>query len=246
MLLDKLKYIILLSQCCVHFCSGSYTDNFFGDIFFKQESLAPRAARNIKSYAEASPLVETNKRKKGVDAQERFPKRRKGDSSCTLPAIDGATAQVRGWSYGNLPKRDATRFSRAVGFINYVLMFIVKCICWSRQFLCSLNCVVKFLFFPSVCVFFMVKSRLDQLFDCVDIRTINLLFSLIQVKKFGNDSQIGLISAEVGGAVEAAPTDAQVELFDSLIDGCREAVKGEVVDPKVCILVHNVLLRIEQ
>ncbi|XP_009761006.1 protein CHROMATIN REMODELING 5 [Nicotiana sylvestris] len=130
-----------------------------------EESLAPRAARNIKSYAEASPLVETNKRKKGVDAQERFPKRRKGDSSCTLPAIDGATAQVRGWSYGNLPKRDATRFSRAV-------------------------------------------------------------------KKFGNDSQIGLISAEVGGAVEAAPTDAQVELFDSLIDGCREAVKGEVVDPK--------------
>lgn len=130
-----------------------------------EDALAPRAARNKKSYAEASPLVETNKRKKGVDAQERFPKRRKGDFSCTLPAIDGASAQVRGWSYGNLSKRDATRFSR-------------------------------------------------------------------EVKKFGNDSQIDLIASEVGGAVEAAPTEAQVELFDSLIDGCREAVKGEVVDPK--------------
>lgn len=130
-----------------------------------EDALAPRAARNKKSYAEASPLVETNKRKKGVDAQERFPKRRKGDFSCTLPPIDGASAQVRGWSYGNLSKRDATRFSR-------------------------------------------------------------------EVKKFGNDSQIDLISSEVGGTVEAAPTDAQVELFDSLIDGCREAVKGEVVDPK--------------
>lgn len=87
--------------------------------------MAPRAARNKKSYAEASPLVETNKRKKGVDAQERFPKRRKGDFSCTLPAIDGASAQVRGWSYGNLSKRDATRFSREVGLVNYVLEFIL-------------------------------------------------------------------------------------------------------------------------
>lgn len=130
-----------------------------------EDALAPRAARNKKSYAEASPLVETNKRKKGVDAQERFPKRRKGDFSCVLPAIDGASAQVRGWSYGNLSKRDATRFSR-------------------------------------------------------------------EVKKFGNDSQIDLISSEVGGAVQAAPTEAQIELFDSLIDGCREAAKGEVVDPK--------------
>lgn len=54
------------------------------------------------------------------------------------------------------------------------------------------------------------------------------------------------MSSEVGGAVEAAPTEAQIELFDSLIDGCREAVKGEVVDPKVCILVHSVLLKIRR
>lgn len=49
-----------------------------------------------------------------MEAQERFPKRRKSDTSFSVPAIDGATAQVRGWSYGNLPKRDATRFFRAV------------------------------------------------------------------------------------------------------------------------------------
>ncbi|XP_019163808.1 PREDICTED: protein CHROMATIN REMODELING 5 isoform X2 [Ipomoea nil] len=131
-----------------------------------EEALAPRAARNIKSYAETNPLVETNKRKKrGTEAQERFPKRRKADTGYSAPAIEGAAAQVRGWSYGNLSKRDATRFSRVV-------------------------------------------------------------------KKFGNDSQITLIAAEVGGAVEAAPTEAQIELFDSLIDGSREAVKGEIMDPK--------------
>ena len=38
---------------------------------------------------------------------------------------------------------------------------------------------------------------------------------------------------EVGGAVEAAPTEAQVELYDALIDGCREAMKAESFDPKV-------------
>jgi chromodomain-helicase-DNA-binding protein 1 len=44
--------------------------------------------------------------------------------------------------------------------------------------------------------------------------------------KFGNQSQISLIAVEVGGAVGAAPPDAQIELFDALIDGCREAVEG--------------------
>lgn len=118
--------------------------------------MAPRAARNKKSYAEASPLVVTNKRKKGGDAQERFPKRRKGDFSCTLPAIDGASAQVRGWSFGNLSKRDATRFSREVGLVNYVhefilaLVLLIKCICWNKQFLCCFSCVILFSFHPYV------------------------------------------------------------------------------------------------
>ena len=45
-----------------------------------------------------------------------------------------------------------------------------------------------------------------------------------------------LIAAEVGGSVEAAPVDAHVELFDVLLDGCREAVKGGTMDPKVNLL----------
>lgn len=51
--------------------------------------------------------------------------------------------------------------------------------------------------------------------------------------KFGDASQISLIAADVGGSVEAAPDEAQIELFDALIDGCQEAVNGEDIDTKV-------------
>ena len=53
--------------------------------------------------------------------------------------------------------------------------------------------------------------------------------------KFGNESQIALIVEEVGGAVAAASTDAQVELFNALIDGCTEAVEVGSLDPKVVL-----------
>ncbi|XP_057484186.1 protein CHROMATIN REMODELING 5-like [Actinidia eriantha] len=154
-----------------------------------EEALAPRAARNNKSYVEANPPDRSNKRKKkGVEPQEKGPKRRKTESSgYSAPAIEGAAAQVRGWSYGNLSKRDASRFFRAV-------------------------------------------------------------------KKFGNDIQIGLIAAEVGGAVEGSPNEAQIELFDALIDGCREAVKEGNFDPKgpildffgVPIKANDLLSRVEE
>ncbi|XP_073053999.1 protein CHROMATIN REMODELING 5-like isoform X2 [Primulina eburnea] len=153
-----------------------------------EDALAPRAARNIKSYAEAIPPERINKRKKkGVEPQDRLSKRRRADSGYSLPVLEGATAQVRGWSHGNLPKRDATRFFRAV-------------------------------------------------------------------KKFGDDSQIGLIALEVGGVVEAAPMEAQIELYDALIDGCREAVKGETLDPKgplldffgVPVKADEILCRVEE
>ncbi|KAL8156510.1 hypothetical protein AgCh_001565 [Apium graveolens] len=142
-----------------------------------EEALAPRAARNSKSYAEANLFAQASlpeklnkRRKKSAETQERFPKRRKSETaSFSIPALEGAAAQVRGWSFGNLPKRDATRFFRAV-------------------------------------------------------------------KKFGIDSHIDLIAGEVGGSVEAAPMDAQIELFDALIDGCREAVNGINMDPKGPIL----------
>lgn len=52
--------------------------------------------------------------------------------------------------------------------------------------------------------------------------------------KFGNESQIHLIAAEVGGSFGAAPPEAQIELFNYLIDGCKEAVELGSMDPKVC------------
>lgn len=85
-----------------------------------QEALLPRAARNIKSYAEVNHLDQperTNKRrKKESEPQEKVSKRRKAEYSVpSATVIEGAAVQVRGWSYGNLSKRDALRFSRAVG-----------------------------------------------------------------------------------------------------------------------------------
>ncbi|GMN43748.1 hypothetical protein TIFTF001_012945 [Ficus carica] len=132
-----------------------------------EEALAPRAARNTKSYAEAAPVERSSKRKKKEsEPQERAQKRRKADYSVlSAPMIEGASAQVRRWSGGNLPKRDALRFSRAV-------------------------------------------------------------------MKFGNESQISLIVEEVGGAVVAAQPDAQIELFNALIEGSKEAVEIGSLDPK--------------
>jgi len=57
--------------------------------------------------------------------------------------------------------------------------------------------------------------------------------------KYGNESQIDLIAAEVGGAVGAAPTGAQIELFNALIDGCTEAVELGNLDVKVGITLSS-------
>ncbi|XP_045831703.1 protein CHROMATIN REMODELING 5 [Trifolium pratense] len=139
--------------------------------FQAEEALAPRSARNIKSYAEADPSERSNKRKKKEpEPTERVQKRRKAEYSApAVPMVDGASVQVRSWSYGNLPKRDALRFSRAV-------------------------------------------------------------------MKFGNENQINLIAADVGGAVLAAPPEAQIELFNALIDGCSEAAEIEHLDLKGPVL----------
>ncbi|MCI37297.1 chromodomain-helicase-DNA-binding protein 2-like [Trifolium medium] len=50
--------------------------------------------------------------------------------------------------------------------------------------------------------------------------------------KFGNESQINLVVAKVGGAVEAAPLKAQAELFNALIDGCKESAEVGSLDLK--------------
>jgi chromodomain-helicase-DNA-binding protein 1 len=87
-----------------------------------QETLAPRAARNKKSYVEDHQLDKNSSRKRrAVDAQEK-PRRRSSrtvDTIVSLPFIDGAVAQVRNWSFGNMPKKDASRFVRAVICAHY-------------------------------------------------------------------------------------------------------------------------------
>ncbi|XP_061342770.1 protein CHROMATIN REMODELING 5-like isoform X2 [Gastrolobium bilobum] len=136
-------------------------------VFQAEEALAPRSARNIKSYAEDNQSEKCTKRKKKEpEPPERVQKRRKADYSApAVPMIEGASVQVRNWSYGNLSKRDALRFSRSV-------------------------------------------------------------------MKYGNENQIDLIVAEVGGTVGAAPPEAQTELFNALIDGCTEAVELGSLDLK--------------
>ncbi|XP_042385172.1 protein CHROMATIN REMODELING 5-like [Zingiber officinale] len=155
------------------------------------EALAPRAARNTKSYAEhEQPRKSAKNRKSGIDTRERTHKRSNKAAdmfSHSLPMIEGAAAQVRDWSFGSLPKKDASHFVRAV-------------------------------------------------------------------KRFGNPRQIDLIVADVGGTVEAAHPEAQIELFDLLIDGCREAVAGGNMDAKSTLLdffgvpvkAHELLNRVEE
>ncbi|EPS67001.1 hypothetical protein M569_07775, partial [Genlisea aurea] len=158
-----------------NFCSAEDDGTFWSrmikpDVVQTENALAPRTARNNKSYSEAIPGERTSSRKKkAVESQDGLSKRRRVDSGYSTSVIDGATAQVRSWSYGNLTKRDATQFSRVV-------------------------------------------------------------------KKFGDDNHMSSIASEVGGVIEAAPPDAQIELYDALIDGCREAVKGDDLDAKSPIL----------
>nr|CAB3455221.1 unnamed protein product [Digitaria exilis] len=157
---------------------------------FLQETLAPRAARSKKSYVEDPQLDKNNnnRKRRAAEAQEK-PRRRSGRTGepvVSLPLVDGAVAQVREWSFGNIPKKDASRFVRAV-------------------------------------------------------------------KKFGNATQIDLIVDDVGGVLAKAPHEAQIELFDLLIDGCQEAVKessdvkGTVLDFfGVAVKPYELLGRVEE
>ncbi|XP_011622955.1 protein CHROMATIN REMODELING 5 [Amborella trichopoda] len=136
-----------------------------------EDALVPRAARNTKSYAEVNETEKSTKRKnRGVE--ERASKRNNKASdlaSHSLPVLEGASGHVREWSGGNLSKKDANSFIRAI-------------------------------------------------------------------KKFGDQSRISLIVAEVGGAIEAAPVHAQIELFNALIDGCKEVINGMNGDGKGAVL----------
>lgn len=82
--------------------------------------MAPRAARNTKSYAEPIQLEINNKQKKRIpqfrDRNQKRSAKATDAPSFTLQMIEGAVAQVRRWSYGNLTKKDASHFARAVMF----------------------------------------------------------------------------------------------------------------------------------
>ncbi|CAD5165770.1 unnamed protein product [Musa acuminata subsp. malaccensis] len=180
-----------------NFCSAEDDATFWSRLIQPEAqdqvdaALAPRAARNIKSYAEhEQPEKSTKSKKSVVDSREKTQKRSSKAADAlvhSLPIIEGAAAQVREWSFGGLPKKDASHFVRAV-------------------------------------------------------------------KRFGNPRQIDLIVAEVGGVVEAALPEAQIELFDLLIDGCREAVSGGNIDAKgtlldffgVSVKAHEFLNRVEE
>eukprot|EP01018_Ginkgo_biloba_P030142 Gb_35181 [translate_table: standard] len=83
-----------------------------------EEALAPRAARNTKSYAEISqPDKNGKRRKRGVEVQERVQKRSGKVLEApmqSVPRIEGAAAYVCEWAGGGLSKKDANGFSKAV------------------------------------------------------------------------------------------------------------------------------------
>ncbi|KAJ6424815.1 hypothetical protein OIU84_025561 [Salix udensis] len=126
-----------------NFCSAEDDGSFWSRwikpdaVAEAEEALAPRAARNIKSYKEDNQSERSNKRKKkGLEPsepQERVQKRRKAEYYTPLaPMIEGASAQVREWSHGNLPKRDALRFSRTVmkfGNLNQIDLIVEEVGC---------------------------------------------------------------------------------------------------------------------
>lgn len=57
-----------------------------------------------------------------------------------------------------------------------------------------------------------------------------------QVKKFGDLSRMKFIAKEAGGAVAATSTSSQSELWDTLVNGCKDAVRRAGADSKVCNL----------
>ncbi|KAG7583704.1 Helicase superfamily 1/2 ATP-binding domain [Arabidopsis suecica] len=177
---DETEHELLGAFKVANFCNAEDDGSFWSrwikpdSVVTAEEALAPRAARNTKSYVDPSHPDRTSKRKKKgsepPEHTERSQKRRKTEYFVpSTPILEGTSAQVRGWSYGNLPKRDAQRFYRTV-------------------------------------------------------------------MKFGNHNQIACIAEEVGGVVEAAPEEAQVELFDALIDGCKESVETGNFEPKGPVL----------
>ncbi|KHN38371.1 Chromodomain-helicase-DNA-binding protein 2 [Glycine soja] len=201
----KARYV---DSTVANFCNDEDDGSFWSRwikpdaVFQAEEALAPRSARNIKSYAEVDPSERSNKRKKKEpEPPEQVPKRRKAEYSAhAVPMIEGASVQ-----YGVIYSLPGSKISSLLLLLDRV------------------NC----------CTALWVSQW---------------------VLKYGNESQIDLIAAEVGGAVGAAPPGAQIELFNALVDGCTEAVELGNLDAKgplldffgVPVKANDLLTRVQQ
>lgn len=92
---------------------------------WRQETLAPRAARNVRTYAEDTPVGRKNRKRRAPEAKER-PNKRSAKAVDHFVAqsapLDGAAVRVSQWMSGNLSKKDATAFVKAVGPQNTVVL----------------------------------------------------------------------------------------------------------------------------
>lgn len=60
---------------------------------------------------------------------------------------------------------------------------------------------------------------------------------LVQVKRFGDSSRMKLIAKEAGEPVSETSTSLQSELWDVLVNGCKDALRRAGADSKVYIVV---------
>ncbi|CAM6102358.1 unnamed protein product [Calypogeia fissa] len=130
-----------------------------------EKALEPRSARNVRTYAEDTPVGRNSRKRRATEIKERPTKRSalRANKSVDLfvpqsAPLDGAAARVSNWTAGNLSKRDATAFVKAV-------------------------------------------------------------------KKFGDQSRLKTIAKECGGAVDAARAGAQLQLWEGLVNGCKDALR---------------------
>lgn len=83
------------------------------------------------------------------------------------------------------------------------------------------------------------RDEMEVLFLKVDLLILllkNLVVMLVQVKKFGDLSRIKLIAKEAGDPVSETSTSLQSELWDALVNGCKDAVRRAGVDCKVFMI----------
>lgn len=100
--------------------------NFFWVLIipkYEQEGPGPRAAKGVRNYAEDIESGRDGKRRRG-EGKEKLPKRGpKATNSQPGPseALDGAAARAVSWRGGNLTKKEANSFIKAVRYKHLIL-----------------------------------------------------------------------------------------------------------------------------